>query len=161
MSATCHEEGMVSALIPGDRARVTIERSEACHSCSAKGACQALGGQTKDLELVVDNAIGARPGDRVQLTLAESAVLKASATLYLLPALGLVGGAGGGWALAQRMAWSSDPASIAGAAIGLVLGLLMARLVGARLSRDRAFIPRLTAITGRAPAAEDDERPGA
>ena len=147
---------MVAALIPGDRARVTIERGEACHACAAQGMCKALGGQTKDLELVVENRIGARPGDRVQLTLAESAVIKASAVLYLLPALGLVGGAGVGWALAQRYAWSADPASIGGAALGLIIGLLLARLLGSRLAKDRTFTPRLTAITGRAPGASDE-----
>jgi len=156
MSATCHEEGMVTSLIPGERAQVTIERGEACGSCAAQGACKALGGQTKDLVLTVENGIGARLGDRVQLTLAESAVLKASAVLYLLPALSLVGGAAGGWALAQRMAWSSDPTSIAGAAIGLVVGLLLAKLIGSRLSKDRTFTPRLTAITGRTEGTAGD-----
>jgi sigma-E factor negative regulatory protein RseC len=149
MTTTCHEEATVTGEVPGGRVQVTVERGEACHSCAAKGACKALGGQTKDIVLVVDNDLDAGPGDRVRITMAESAVLKASLVLYLFPALGLIGGAAGGWALARVQAWASDPSAIVGALVGLVVGFAVSRLVGGRMSRNKAFSPRLTAITGR------------
>jgi len=149
MATTCHEEATVTGEAPGGKIQVTVERGEACHACAAQGACKALGGQTRDIVLLVDNDVGAAPGDRVRITMAESAVLKASFVLYLLPALGLIGGAAGGWAVAQTQGWQTDPPAIVGALAGLILGFALGRLVGARMARDRAFSPRLTAVIGR------------
>jgi len=149
MATTCHEEAMVTGDAPGGRVQVTVERGEACHACQAKGACQALGGQTRDIVLLVDNELGAHPGDRVRITMAETAVIKASLVLYLFPALGLIGGAAAGWALGQSQGWSADPPAILGALGGLVVGFLVSWLVGRRMSRNKAFAPRLTAITNR------------
>lgn len=150
MATTCHEEATVTGTAPDGRIEVTVARGEACHACAAKGACQALGGQTRDIVLLVDNDLGAEPGDRVRITMAESAVVKASAVLYLVPALGLVGGAAGGWALALSQGWQVDPPAIVGALTGLIAGFALSRLVGGRMARTKAFVPRLTAITGRA-----------
>ena len=151
MGTTCHEEATVTGDAPGGRIQVTVERGEACHACQAKGACQALGGQTKDIVLLVDNELNAGPGDRVRITMAETAVIKASLVLYLFPALGLIGGAAAGWAIGSSQGWATDPSAIFGALGGLVLGFFVSWLVGSRMSRDKAFAPRLTAITGRSP----------
>jgi sigma-E factor negative regulatory protein RseC len=148
VSESCNEEATVAAIRPDGRARVTVERGEACHACAARGACQSLGGQTKSFDIVVDNELGAVPGDRVVLSLAESAVLKASAVLYLLPATGLLGGAFAGYGIAVARGWATDPTAIAGCLAGLVLGLLASRLVSRRLERGKAFSPRMTRISG-------------
>ncbi|MFO8070327.1 MAG: SoxR reducing system RseC family protein [Polyangia bacterium] len=147
----CHSEAMVTGVLPGGRVRVTVARSEACHSCAARGACKTLGGQSRDVELTVENPIGAESGDRVRLSLPESAVVQASAVLYLLPALGLIGGAAAGWAAADSMGWPADPAAVIGCLAGLLLGLFISRLLGRAAERRSAFVPRLTAITARAP----------
>jgi sigma-E factor negative regulatory protein RseC len=148
MSVACTEIATVTALRPGNRAVVTVHRAEACGACAAKGACQALGGQTKDLSMEVDNTLGAVPGDQVSVSLAESAVLQASAVLYLLPALGLVIGALAGRSLAPSLALTVDGSTILGAFGGLALLLGVARLLGRRMGRSNRYIPRLTAITG-------------
>jgi hypothetical protein len=49
----------------------------------------------------------------------------------------------------QSQGWQTDPSAIVGAFAGLVLGLLLGKLLGGRLSRNKTFAPRLTAITGR------------
>lgn len=154
MSESCNEEAVVAALQPDGRVRVTVQRGEACHACAARGTCQTLGGQTTSFDILVDNDIGAAPGDRVVLALAESAVLKASAVLYLLPATGLLGGAFGGYGIAASQGWVTDPSSIAGCLAGLAAGLLASRLVARRLERRKAFSPRMTRIVGRV-ALED------
>jgi len=149
MATTCHEEATVTGDAPGGRIQVTVERGEACHACQARGACQTLGGQTKDIVLLVDNELNATPGDRVRITMAETAVIKASAVLYLFPALGLIGGAAAGWSIGSAQGWETDPSAVVGALGGLVLGFFVSWLVGSRMSRNKAFAPRLTAITGR------------
>jgi positive regulator of sigma E activity len=113
MGTTCHEEATVTGATPEGQLLVTVERGEACHACAAKGACQALGGQTKDIVLTVDNELGA-------------------------------------WGLGQAQGWQGDLPAVLGALAGLIVGFVVAKLVGGRMSRNRAFAPRLTAITGRA-----------
>ncbi len=152
MSSTCHEEGLVSGVTPGNYVRVTVQRGEACGSCEAKGACHALGSQTKDLVVVVENRLGAQEGDTVRITMEESAVVKASAVLYLVPAVGLIVGAAVGYWLAGKLGWDMNGVSVVGCFSGLGVGLGVSWLLGKKMARARTFLPRLTAITVRAPA---------
>jgi sigma-E factor negative regulatory protein RseC len=152
MSMLCHEEGTVSGVLPGNRVQVTVQRSEACHSCSAKGACQTLGGQTGDLALTLDNTVNAEPGDQVRITIEESALVKASLVLYLVPALCLIGGALGGTLIAGKTGWDNDGTALLGSLVGLVVGLFMSWLMGKRMAAGKTFIPRLTAVTRKSPA---------
>ena len=149
-SEACNETGVVTVCMPDGRVAVRVSRSEACQGCSSKSACNTLGGDTKDVVLVVKNELNAQPGDRVQLAMAEANVLKASAALYLLPALALMAGAGLGWQLAPLLAWGRDPASMVGAALGLLTGLLGTRILSKRLSRTERFAPRIRAVLGPA-----------
>ena len=151
MGVSCQETGSVTGLGPENRVFVTVKRSEACRSCSAHGACTALGGQTKDLVLTVENTIGAEPGDQVSISLSEASVVKASFVLYLIPAVGLIAGALTGRLFAPELGWSDDPASIAGSAAGLAGGLLITRMLGKRMSRSGRYMPKLVAIIGRPP----------
>ncbi|MBD3336768.1 MAG: hypothetical protein GF355_14745 [Candidatus Eisenbacteria bacterium] len=149
MSSTCREEGIVAEVLPGDRALVSIHRAEACHSCSAQSACVALGGRTREMRLEVANTVGARPGDRVRLALAEADVVTASLLVYMLPAATLVAGALIGYWLAQQGPWSENSAALLGAAGGLILGLGGSRFMSRRVMRGSRYVPRLTAVTQR------------
>lgn len=152
VSEACNEEALVAMLLTDGRAMVTIQRGEACHSCAARGACRTLGGMTDSFDLVVENDIGAAPGDRVALVLPESAVIKASALVYLLPAATLLAGAFCGSWLAASRGWPADPTSIAGGVTGLVSGLLATRAISRLAERGKTFVPRMTRIAPRAAA---------
>ena len=147
-SKVCNELGIVTALKPENRVLVRIGRAEACHSCASKGACTTLGGQTQDVFLEVENTLNVTVGDQVALTLSESSVLKASAVLYLMPALMLMAGAFVGVFLAQRFGWNKDSTALAGTGVGLVLGLLTSRLISNKLGKQASFIPQLTSVIG-------------
>jgi sigma-E factor negative regulatory protein RseC len=146
MANSCEEVAVVTAMRPGGQVEVKVRRAEACHSCAAKGACTTLAGNTGDLILVVDNPVGAAPGDQVTLTLDEASVIKASAVLYLVPALGLVGGAVAGWLSFVSLGLARDPATALGALGGLGLGLMATRLLGNRMGRDDRYTPRLRSV---------------
>ncbi len=150
MSTSCQEIATVTGLAQDGRAIVQVRRAEACSSCSARGACQTLGGKTQDITLTLKNSLGARPGDQVVLSLPESRVVQASAVLYLFPALGLICGALLGWFFAADSGRESDPPSIIGSFVGLGLGLGLTRLVGNQMSKGEGYLPRLTAIKSRA-----------
>ncbi len=146
MSYSCQEIAVVTGLSPDGRAIVKVRRAEACQTCSAKSACMALGGKTQDVVLVVDNTVGATPGDSVVLTLSEANFIKASAVLYLVPALGLIGGALAGNSFYVELGLKSDPAAIIGSVVGLAVGLLVTKLLSGQMSKDPKYIPRLTSI---------------
>jgi sigma-E factor negative regulatory protein RseC len=149
MSISCSEIAVVTQVNPGGDVVVKVRRAEACHSCSSKGACSALGGKMEDLVLVVENNVGARLGDQVMLSMSESKVILASVVLYLVPALSLVLGAMIGWKLAPMWAMEADPASILGCAVGLGLGLVLTKIIGSRMSSGSKYKPRLTGIVSK------------
>ena len=68
MSDACQEFGTVTRIIRPNRAIVTVRRAEACQSCSVKGACSALGGQTTDMVLEAENEVQAQPVSEVWLS---------------------------------------------------------------------------------------------
>ena len=149
MSTLCREVGTVRNLTEQGEAVVQIKRAEACQACAARGACQTLGGTVRDFDVVVENRLGAAPGDRVVLSLSESSVMAASAVLYLLPAFLLVLGALGGSVFGPALGFKTDPSSIAGSALGLAIGLGIAKLVGNRIGNNKRYLPELTSIERR------------
>ena len=146
MPSECHETAAVTKILSDNRVQVVVQRSEACGACSAKGACQALGGQTKDFFLELDNPLGAHEGDTVRLTISESAVIKASAILYLLPALCLIGFALLGNAMSSRLSVSSDGGAVIGALAGLGIGFFATWAMARRAEKDRRIVPVITSV---------------
>ena len=149
MSASCNELAVVTGLAPDGRVAVSVRRAEGCSSCSAISACSALGGQNDETTWLLDNAIGARPGDEVVLALSEANVLKASAVLYMVPALTLMGGAALGWSMAGRLGMGADPASILGATVGVLVGFAITKLVGGWMGKGSRYLPVLSSISRR------------
>ncbi len=144
----CIEEGIV-ARVEGDLAIVVATRAEACHKCSAKGTCTALGGTAKRTEVQATNPIGARPGDRVAVSLPGSSIVGAAGLLYFLPAVALIAGAMAGHFGGGGAGLDPDLAAAIGAVAALLVSLGVVALVGRRLGRRSAFTPRISQITAR------------
>jgi sigma-E factor negative regulatory protein RseC len=150
MSNECHETATVTRILDDHRVQVVVKRSEACGACSARGACQALGGgQTKDFFLELDNSVGADVGDVVRLTLSEGAVIQASAILYLIPAIGLLALALIGSALAPSLELKSDLGAVIGAMVGLVVGFGISWLLAKSVEKTRKAVPVITRVETR------------
>jgi sigma-E factor negative regulatory protein RseC len=98
-------------------------RAPACGSCKNTDACQdsLLGISAGPRRYWLENLIGARVGDRVQLTVAEGTLWSASLASYVLPVLLAIGGA----AIGQSMA--GDSWAVMGTVIGLGCGLVLLR----------------------------------
>ena len=128
---------------------VKTGKSEACESCSSKGACHTLGGG-KEVEVPVLNPIGAGIGDRIVLKMDSSRLLKATFLVYMFPILMLILGAGAGEWVA-RSAGIDSPALPALLGFGfLAAGLLIMRVLANRLARKDAYRPRIVKILGKA-----------
>jgi sigma-E factor negative regulatory protein RseC len=99
------------------------ERAPTCGSCKTADACQKglLGLSAGPRRYRLDNRIGARVGDHVQLTVADGTVWRAALMSYVLPLLLAIGGA----AIGQFAA--GDAGSVAGTLAGLGCGLVLLR----------------------------------
>src|SRR5690606_39112889 len=90
------ERGRVIAT-NGEEAWIQTLQQSACNTCSAQKACgqkllnTVTAGRAQQLK--VANVLGVRVGDEVVVGIPESALLKASVILYLIPLLGMMAGA--------------------------------------------------------------------
>lgn len=115
------EQGHVIALI-GDCARISAIRRSACGQCQVNTACgtsllaRVFGRQP--VELLAQNPIGAQIGDTVIVGLSEQGLLRTAAAAYLVPLLGLIGGA---WLGEHFGGAHAELITVLGAVGGLVL----------------------------------------
>jgi len=135
------ESGRVVA-IDGNDAWVETSRRSSCGSCEAKGCgtgtlSQILGRKTQRLR--VKNPVGAVPGDRVILGIRESALIKGSLAVYLVPLLALLGGGLFGELMGAQLGVPGEGATIFAALIALGLSLLWLRRFNRRVADDERF----------------------
>ena len=84
------EEGIIITTDPGaGTARIRTARTDACESCTAKGACDMIGGG-KEMEVEAVNGVGAKVDDRVVFDIESASVLKATFLIYLFPVLCMI-----------------------------------------------------------------------
>ena len=130
------EETASVIAINGNRARVTLTRSEACGACSAKHICHPASSKTMEME--VFNTAGAHPGDTVIISLPPEELLKASASVYLMPAVAAVAGAAIGWSR-----YGTDTGAIIGCVTGLALAFTLLFFLDRRGRAPAPFISRV------------------
>jgi sigma-E factor negative regulatory protein RseC len=99
------------------------DRAPACGNCKNPEACGdgLFGSGTGPRRYRLANSIGARVGDRVQLTVADGTLWQSALASYVLPILLAIGGAVIGQALA------GDAWAVAGTLGGLGCGLVFLR----------------------------------
>jgi sigma-E factor negative regulatory protein RseC len=111
-------------------------RAPACGSCKNTDACQdsLLGLSAGPRRYRLENRIGARIGDRVQLTVADGTLWHASVASYVLPVLLAIAGAIVGQTAGDD-AWAAM-----GTLAGLGCGLLLLRFKELRARRQGSFL---------------------
>jgi sigma-E factor negative regulatory protein RseC len=78
----------------GKLVELELQRNSTCGQCELSKGCgtgalgRLLGHRSKPILIETDHDL--KPGDRLQLGLSESALVKASLTIYGLPLLGMV-----------------------------------------------------------------------
>ena len=98
----------------------------ACAGCSAKPPQEILA--------LATNAIGAKPGDFVEVEPAGGRSISTSVAVFLLPCVGL----GVGYALGMNAFHLSELTALATAALGLAAGFVPAVLMDRAISRSAA-----------------------
>ncbi len=143
------ENGVVE-LTKADKAMVITKRTEACGGCTAKGACQAMGGG-KEMLVEVDNQAGAKKGQLVEIVFDSSAFLTGSFLAYIAPVLALITGAFIGQTYGPLIGLSPDTGAALCALI-LAVGVGALAWQKARKLNDKPeYRPRIRKILGQAP----------
>lgn len=135
------ETGQVTK-VEGTQAVVRIARKEACAHCNL---CKE--GQ-QGMDLTLDNPLGAKEGDRVEITMGDRMVLNASIIVYAIPLLFLLIGAGVGYAFFSPTFGIADR-NLSAAICGIVATIVSYAIVSVldkRVSGKAGYMPRITRI---------------
>lgn len=127
-------------------AKVRVQRTSACETCSLKSGCgqSALSKLSSErcLELDVDNSLGAQIGDEVMIAIPEQGLLNASLRVYLIPLVIMLVAA-----LVADMLFSGQEIWVMLAAlVGLLSGFLWARVFSQKNAFNAHFLPKMTRI---------------
>jgi sigma-E factor negative regulatory protein RseC len=125
----------------GLSAEVSMDARASCDSCSDHGSCgMGDGAPTRNQLITAQNAIGAKAGDTVEIDLPPRGELKLSFLVWVVPLIGLIGGAVGGALIHASVSLSQDIGTLLGATLGFALSYLVLR----RIDRSTAHDPKLS-----------------
>ncbi len=68
-----NQQGYIIEIVDEKTAKLKMQRHSACASC---GKCQTVSSETKEIIVEVDNTIGAKIGDHVEVNMDNMNVLK-------------------------------------------------------------------------------------
>ncbi|AJC67314.1 SoxR-reducing system protein RseC [Dickeya zeae] len=122
------------------------EQRSGCQSCQSRTSCgtgllnQMGGAPTHQLSVAYPQPLS--PGQRVEIGLAESSLLRSAMLVYLLPLLGLMLGA----TLMQY--WlESEPATVIGAFVGVAVSFALVKRLSAKISNNQRYQPVILQVS--------------
>jgi sigma-E factor negative regulatory protein RseC len=152
------EQGTVIRL--GDRpesAWVMTTRSSGCEACASRDSC-GTAAKSASHEVEAINPVGAQAGDRIQMLISTSSLLKATFLLYVFPILCMLFGAVAGHWSAIGAGLNPSVMAALGAFAFFVAAMVVVRTHGRRLGRNNAYRPQIIRILG--PATRSRIEPG-
>lgn len=142
-----NQQGYIVEIVDEKTAKLKMQRHSACASC---GKC-VTSSEKKDIIVEVDNSIGAKEGDHVEVNMETVNVLKATAIVYLMPLVGLLVGTIGTYYALDAMGISSNIETISGV-VGLLLTLatfLILKKNDKKFRDSKEYIPIVTKVIGK------------
>lgn len=140
------EENGIVVKVDGASAWVETQRKSACASCSANKGCgsavlsNVLGRKRNIVKVAALH--GLREGDRVLLGLEETALVKGSFAVYIVPLLFMFFCAGLGEFLSFSIGWRGNELfTVVFAFLGLVAGYFWLKLFAKRNQCNRMYHP--------------------
>lgn len=135
-----NQKGFIIEIVDNKTAKMVMQRHSACASC---GKCAKLSSETQDLVVEVDNQVGAKVGDHVEVSMESVNVLKATMLAYLFPLVGLLLGTTITYYVLTAIKYSGQVELISGV-VGLVctaLIYLYLRMNDKKFRDSRQYIP--------------------
>ncbi|MDX1706960.1 MAG: SoxR reducing system RseC family protein [Desulfobacterales bacterium] len=132
------ERGIVERVEPG-WAWVKTKRSSACSSCGSRQHCLTQGND--QMVVKAQNTARAKRGDEVELYLSSKTKLKGTAIVYLIPVLGIFGGAFSANPLSAALGLNSSLGMAVFTFAGLVSSIFLMRYLAHRMEANQSLIP--------------------
>ena len=92
------------------------------------------------------NPVGAKIGDMVKIGIPEGTVTKASLVVYMIPTIGIVGGAALGYYIGKLYSLNLDLSTLIGSLVGIGLSMIFVRLLSNTLSKRPFYQPEIIKI---------------
>lgn len=139
-----NQRGYVIELVGGTTAKIKMQKHSACAAC---GKC-ASSADKKDIIVEVDNNIGAKVGDYVEVNMDSVNVIKAAAIVYIVPLIALLGGTIISYGLLNFIDIGMNKEVLSGF-IGIVLTAISYLLIKSKdrkFRESRNYIPIITKV---------------
>ncbi|WP_290459122.1 SoxR reducing system RseC family protein [Romboutsia ilealis] len=139
-----NQHGYIVEIVDSVTAKFKLKRHSACASC---GKC-ATTSEEKDIIVEVDNTIGAKVGDRVEVNMESVNVLKASFIAYTIPLLALLLGTVGTFYFLKMISITNSIEIISGL-VGLIftfISFLILKKNDKKFRDSKEYIPIVTKI---------------
>jgi len=140
-----NQQGFIIDIVDNRTAKMIMQRQSACASC---GKCSKLSSECQDLVVEVDNSIGAKKGDYVEVSMESVKVLKATMLAYLVPLMFLLVGTILTYYILDLIKFSG-PIEVISGVVGLIctgISYLLLRKNDAKFKQSRQYIPEITKI---------------
>lgn len=140
-----NQQGFVIDIVDNRTAKMIMQRHSACASC---GKCSKLSSECQDLVVEVDNSIGAKKGDHVEVSMESVKVLKATLLAYLVPLIFLLVGTILTYYILDLIKFSGQIEIISGV-VGLIctcISYLLLKKNDNKFKESREYIPKITRI---------------
>jgi sigma-E factor negative regulatory protein RseC len=131
------EEGIVKK-VWGNKALVLTDRKAQCGHCTARGFCEMLGSGREMLSEAL-NPLGAKAEDVVKIGIPSGTVTKASMVVYMIPAVGIVGGASLGYCIGNLYSLHLDLSTLIGSLAGMGISMIFVRILSNVLGRRPSY----------------------
>lgn len=130
--------------IKGDKAKIEIQRGSACNHC---GGCK-IGDKNHHFVLNIENKIGVKVGDIVEVDMENQNIVTASLIIYLIPLFSLLIGAilGGKVAMNLNIINYKDIISALSGIMFLIFSFLGIHLLEPKFKKDLNFSPIIKKI---------------
>ena len=142
---TVNQQGFIIEVVDERTAKLMMQRHSACASC---GKCSKLSSECQDLVVEVDNSIGAKEGDHVEVSMESVKVIKATMLAYLFPLIFLFVGTIGTYYVLNLVNYQGEIDIISGI-VGLIctcISYLILNIKDKKFKESRDYIPKITRI---------------
>lgn len=139
-----NQRGYVIELVDGTTAKIKMQKHSACAAC---GKC-ASSTDKKDIIVEVDNNIGAKVGDYVEVNMDSVNVIKAAAIVYIVPLIALLGGTIISYGIFNFIDIDMNKEVLSGF-VGIVLTIISYLLIKSKdrkFRESRNYIPIITKV---------------
>lgn len=127
-----------------EKAFIRVQRNSACAHCESRGMCQI--DNEREMVVEVENVLGGKPGDQVEIMVPTGSFMKISLMVYMLPVLAFMIGAFLGDNLASKFSLNHSLAAIIGGTILMMIFFYLLKRLDKVIGGKKRYTPCMTRI---------------